>query len=116
MLDLYHVDVRDAGGGGSLSSSYVRNEKQSSGSTAPGRHQLLTVDLEWDDEGMVWVAYSDDIPGLVLQDANVRTLMSEVSALMPVLLVANCGYADEQTAALVDLRFVAKGPSVQPSH
>jgi hypothetical protein len=40
----------------------------------------------WDDEANVWIATSDDIKGLVLEDESFDTLVSEVHLAVPSLL------------------------------
>jgi len=47
------------------------------------------VTAEWDDEGEVWVATSDDIPGLVTQAKSLEALLERVSAVTPELLEDN---------------------------
>jgi predicted RNase H-like HicB family nuclease len=47
------------------------------------------VTAEWDDEGEVWVATSDDIPGLVTEAKSLEALLQRVSAVAPELLEDN---------------------------
>lgn len=47
------------------------------------------VTAEWDDEGEVWVATSDDIPGLVTEAKSLEGLLQRVSAVAPELLEDN---------------------------
>lgn len=47
------------------------------------------VRAQWDGEAKVWVATSEDIPGLVCESANLEELISEVTELAPELLAAN---------------------------
>lgn len=47
------------------------------------------VTAEWDDEGEVWVATSDDIPGLVTQAKSLENLLERVVAVAPELLEDN---------------------------
>lgn len=47
------------------------------------------VTAEWDDEGEVWVATSDDIPGLVTEAKSLEALLVRVSAVAPELLEDN---------------------------
>ena len=45
-----------------------------------------TVLLTWDDEARVWIAESDDIPGLILESESLDTLMERVKTAGPELL------------------------------
>jgi predicted RNase H-like HicB family nuclease len=44
---------------------------------------------EWDEEASVWVATSDDVPGLVTEEATMEGLIQKLKALIPELLEAN---------------------------
>lgn len=43
----------------------------------------------WDDEADVWVATSDDVPGLVLESASLDDLFDHVKDAVPELLFLN---------------------------
>ena len=47
------------------------------------------VRATWDDEAKVWVAESDDVPGLVAEAREVDTLIEKLRVLIPELLEAN---------------------------
>ena len=47
------------------------------------------VNLVWDDEAGVWVATSDDIPGLVLESGSFDALLERVRFTAPELLTLN---------------------------
>jgi predicted RNase H-like HicB family nuclease len=49
----------------------------------------ITVNAEWDPEAKVWVATSDDVPGLVTEAETVEALAGKLSAMIPELLEAN---------------------------
>ena len=51
--------------------------------------EKYVVTAEWDDEGEVWVATSDDIPGLVTQAKSLELLLERVMAVAPELLEDN---------------------------
>ncbi|MBA3023472.1 MAG: DUF1902 domain-containing protein [Gammaproteobacteria bacterium] len=53
----------------------------------------LFVRAEWDDEAKVWVATSDDVPGLVAEADTEEALLAKLHVLIPELLDAN-GYPD----------------------
>lgn len=47
------------------------------------------VNLTWDEEAAVWVATSDDIPGLVLESGSFDALLERVRFAAPELLSLN---------------------------
>ena len=47
------------------------------------------VNLIWDEEASVWVASSDDIPGLVLESGSLDALIERVRFAAPELLSLN---------------------------
>ena len=47
------------------------------------------VDADWDPEAEVWVATSDDVPGLATEAATVEALAAKLRILIPELLEAN---------------------------
>ena len=53
----------------------------------------LIVNAVWDDEAKVWVATSDDVPGLVTEADSPIALIEKLKVMIPELLDAN-GYAD----------------------
>ena len=55
--------------------------------------KIYFVRAEWDDEASVWVATSDDVPGLVTEADTIEALSAKLEILVPELLDAN-GYQD----------------------
>jgi len=51
-----------------------------------------TVVLIWDDEAKVWIAESNDIPGLCLESASFDELIEDVRVAAPEMLLLNCQY------------------------
>ena len=49
----------------------------------------ITVNAEWDSEAKVWVATSDDVPGLITEAETVEALAEKLSVMIPELLEAN---------------------------
>ncbi len=49
----------------------------------------LFVRAEWDEEVSVWVATSDDVPGLVTEEATMEGLIQKLKIIIPELLEAN---------------------------
>jgi len=47
------------------------------------------VRLDWDSEAAVWVATSEDIPGLVLESGSIDALIERVRYAVPELLALN---------------------------
>ena len=48
-----------------------------------------TVNLSWDNEADVWVAQSDDIPGLILEFGSFDALIERVRFAIPELIELN---------------------------
>jgi predicted RNase H-like HicB family nuclease len=53
----------------------------------------LFVRAEWDEEACVWVATSDDVPGLATEAETTEALMAKLKVMIPELMEAN-GYGD----------------------
>jgi len=55
--------------------------------------RALFIHAEWDTEAGVWVAMSDDVPGLVAEADTFEALSAKLDRLLPELLQANgyCG-------------------------
>jgi predicted RNase H-like HicB family nuclease len=49
----------------------------------------LFVRAEWDEEAEVWVATSDDVPGLATEADTTEALVEKLKVLIPELLEAN---------------------------
>ena len=45
-----------------------------------------TVNIVWDEEAQVWIALSDDIPGLALESDSLDKLQTEIPAAVNELL------------------------------
>ena len=65
------------------------------------------VRAEWDAEAAVWVATSDDVPGLITEAETIEALDAKLKGMVPELLEANgCMPADSQvTVELLARRF-----------
>lgn len=55
--------------------------------------KILFIRAEWDDDAKVWVATSDDVPGLATEADTLEALSTKLETLVPELLDAN-GYPD----------------------
>ena len=62
---------------------------------------VYTVGCAWDAEAGVWIATSEDVPGLVVEAAPFESLIEEVKLLVPDLLAANCGVRGPTEVSLV---------------
>ena len=49
----------------------------------------LSVKFTWDPEARVWIAESDDVPGLVLESGSFDALVERVRVAVPELLELN---------------------------
>ena len=49
----------------------------------------LKVTAQWDDEAKVWVAESDDIPGLITESDTMDKLIAKLKVMVPELLEEN---------------------------
>ena len=58
----------------------------------------LYVHADWDAEAGVWVATSNDVPGLATESATVEALVAKLESLIPELLEANGVTADQSIA------------------
>ncbi len=47
------------------------------------------VQADWDPEADVWVATSDDVPGLATEAETIEALMQKLRVIVPELLEAN---------------------------
>ena len=55
---------------------------------------VLNIKATWDYEAKVWVAESDDVPGLITEADTISALVQKLKYLIPELLNAN-GYTDD---------------------
>lgn len=49
----------------------------------------IQITALWDEEASVWVAQSEQVPGLVTEAATVEKLLEKLETLVPELLEAN---------------------------
>jgi len=55
--------------------------------------KILFIRAEWDDDARVWVATSDDVPGLATEADTLEQLSTKLESMVPELLDAN-GYPE----------------------
>ena len=64
--------------------------------------KILVVRAFWDDEARVWVATSDNVPGLATEADRVDALVKRLQTMIPELLEANgCACTDEVSFKLL---------------
>jgi predicted RNase H-like HicB family nuclease len=64
----------------------------------------LEVHAFWDDEASVWVAESDDVPGLVTEAETMDHLMERLQIIIPELMELNCNQRGPFTFHVVSKR------------
>ena len=56
------------------------------------------VHVQWDEEAKVWVATSDEVPGLATEADSTDALVQKLRTLIPELLTANALFPSEPIA------------------
>lgn len=64
------------------------------------RGVVYHVQADWDPEAGVWVATSDDVPGLATEARTVEALAEKLRTMIPELLEANQLISSEQSDAI----------------
>ena len=74
----------------------------------------LFVRAEWDHEALVWVATSDDVPGLATESDTLERLVQKLKIVIPELLEANgMDLSEGAPFELLSRRFeIAQGTAV----
>ncbi|MDE6246030.1 MAG: DUF1902 domain-containing protein [Treponemataceae bacterium] len=62
------------------------------------------VKMTWDDEAAVWIATSDDVPGLVMEGGSLDALIERVRFAIPELLQLNNITSTESIPVIVRSR------------
>jgi hypothetical protein len=52
----------------------------------PPMNRSITIDARWDGEAAVWIATSNDVPGLVVEAEHWDDMITEVRLVLPDLL------------------------------
>jgi predicted RNase H-like HicB family nuclease len=71
------------------------------------RTEPYVVHAMWDAEACVWVAESDDVPGLVTGADTLEELIEKLRVLVPEMLEAN-GVLPAEAAAVARFKVVAE--------
>lgn len=53
------------------------------------QNHIYEIRAHWDSEAKVWVAESDDVPGLITEAESCEALVEKLKCLIPELLEAN---------------------------
>jgi predicted RNase H-like HicB family nuclease len=61
------------------------------------------VQADWDPEAEVWVATSDDVPGLATEAGTIEALTEKLRTLIPELLEANQVLSDPHQEVVFEL-------------
>jgi len=64
------------------------------------RNLVYHVHADWDPEAGVWVATSDDVPGLATEAPTVEALAEKLRIMIPELLEENQILSSEQSDAI----------------
>jgi predicted RNase H-like HicB family nuclease len=67
------------------------------------RPTVFTVIAQWDAEARVWVAMSDDVPGLATEAETLDELERKLTVMVPELLELNDGSSIEDGEVPIDL-------------
>ena len=68
--------------------------------------KILFIRAEWDAEASVWVATSDDVPGLATEAETLEALSTKLEIMVPELLDANgCPAGPEVPFGLLARKF-----------
>ena len=66
--------------------------------------RIFVVNALWDGDAGVWVATSDDVPGLATEAATPKSLIAKLRVMVPELLELNSPRASKKREVVVDLR------------
>jgi len=58
--------------------------------------KIFFIRAEWDQEAAVWVATSDDVPGLATEAETLEALSAKLERMIPELLEANGVHPDAE--------------------
>jgi hypothetical protein len=68
--------------------------------SSPMAAMVYHVRADWDSEAGVWVATSDDVPGLATEASTIETLTEKLRTRIPELLKANELVSGDQPRAI----------------
>ena len=65
----------------------------------------ITVFAHWDPDAKVWVATSEDVPGLATEAPTTETLFAKIEVMIPELLGLNNGADNDDPIVPVTLKY-----------
>lgn len=71
----------------------------------------INVEAFWDEEALVWVATSADVPGMITESDTMEHLMQKLKIVIPELLHAN-GLLDETDTIDIPIHLLGKWQEV----
>ena len=75
----------------------------------------IEVEAFWDEEAHVWVASSNDVPGLIAEADTMEHLMQKLKILIPELLEAN-GLLKDSGSVEIPIHLLGKWQEVIKAH
>ena len=75
----------------------------------------IEVEAFWDEEAHVWVASSNDVPGLIAEADTMEHLMQKLKILIPELLEAN-GLLKDSGSVEIPIHLLGKWQEVIKPH
>ncbi len=69
--------------------------------------KTVRVEAIWDEEAQVWLATSDDVPGLITEADTSEQLIEKLQVMVPELLQAN-GLINENDPSDIPLHLLSK--------
>ena len=71
----------------------------------------IKIEAFWDEEALVWVASSKDVPGLITEAETMEKLMEKLKILVPELLQTN-GLIDESDSIDIPIHLLSEWQEV----
>jgi len=65
----------------------------------------ITVSAIWDPDAEVWVATSDDVPGLATEAPTMEALRAKIEAMIPELLELNRGLDEHDRVVPLTMKY-----------
>ena len=69
------------------------------------------INFTWDEDAAVWIATSNDVPGLVLESGSFDALIERVRYAVPELLELN-----HETQPVIDMTFISERHDRVPAY
>jgi hypothetical protein len=74
--------------------------------------KMLVIQAQWDDQAKVWVATSDDVPGLATEAPTLELMTEKLQVMVPELLELNGG----RLASSFPFEVLARRVSITHAH